>query len=225
MISMRKIGFFLLGLLVFACVVSTVNATVEDWPDWSQATSYVDSTGEQEVVDPIEDMTVCYVNKSDDHLFFRAEFRGAVPPERELDIYLDTIAGGQTGTDEKGHSLHDLAPDYKVFYGSAPANLYRWDGAAWQHVKDLAYESDLKFVEIAVELASIGNPTFPIGILFISSTEADATDWNSDVGHLRYPQVVGGKVYQSQTWLPALGIVGLLSVFAAVLLSLKRRQR
>src|SRR4030042_3899675 len=120
---MRNIGLFLLGLLVFACAVSAVDANAIPWPDWSQTSSYVDSTGEQEVADPSEDMTVCYVNKSDVYLFFRAVFLGASPPGRELDIYLDTVAGGQTGTD-KGHSLHGLAADYKVFYGSAPANLF-----------------------------------------------------------------------------------------------------
>lgn len=145
-------------------------------------------------------------------------------PQRALDIYLDTVAGGETGTD-KGHSLHDLAADFKVSYGSAPY-LFRWDGAVWQLVESVAIGfPDSKSVELAVKLSSIGNPTFPIGILFISSTAADATDWNPDVGHLRYPQLVGGTVYQTQTWLPALGAVGLLVALAAVHLSLKRRRR
>ena len=54
---------------------------------------------------------------------------------------------------------------------------------------------------------------------------ARETDGDSDTGHLRLPQMVGGTANQTKTWLPALGIVGLLSVFLAVLLSLKRRQR
>jgi hypothetical protein len=222
---MRKISLILLGLIVFACMVSPINAVVIPWPDWSQATSYIDNTEEVEVTHPSEDMTVCYVAKSDTFLFFRAVFLGTSPPERALDIYLDTVAGGQTGSD-KGHSLHDLAADYKVFYGSAPANLYRWNGTTWQLVSPIAYRTpDSNSVELAVELASIGDPAFPIRILFISSTEADATDWNSDVGHLLYPRIVGGTVYQTQAWFYTLGAAAPLSLCAALLLVLRRRQR
>ena len=222
---MKKLGFVLLGLLVFSVVVSRVDAVVTPWPgDWSIEAAYVDSLHEAEVVDPVEDMTICYVLKTDTYLFFRAVFVGDAPPGRDLAIYLDTVLGGQAGTD-KGHSLHDLEPDYRVFYGSAPANLYHWDGVSWQFVKGIPYQlPDTYSVELVVELADIGNPTFPIGILFISNSEGDATDWNSDVGYLRYPRIVGGTVYPTQPWLLMFGAMGALALCAVLLLGLKRKR-
>ncbi len=225
MIPMRKAGITLLSLLILSIIVSRVSAIpIVTWPgDWSEAAAYIDSTGEGEVKDPSEDMTICYVLKTDTFLYFRAVFLGAPPPERELDIYLDTVAGGQTGTD-KGHSLHGLAPDYKVFYGSAPASLYKWTGAIWEFVDSLPYQTpDSYSVEIAVALAEIGDPVFPIGILFISSTEADLTDWNSNIGYLQYPRIVGGTVYPAQTTLLALG-AALTVLPIALLLGFKRKR-
>jgi len=221
---MNKIGLGLLGLLVLASVAPSVNGGGFSWPDWTNAVKYFDVTGE---TIPAEDMTVCYVTNSSVLLFFRAEFLG--PGFRDLYIYLDTVPNqGQTGTDE-GHSLHDLAADYKVYYGSPLAVLYRWDGTSWQFVGGVPFQvPDAYSVELAVNLGDIGNPVFPIGILFISTSPIDRTDWNPDTGHVTYPPrfPVGGVVYQAVTpWLLSiLSALGMLSMCAIAFWNLKKKQ-
>lgn len=119
--------------------------------------------------------------------------------------------------------------DCPAFFVVAPAILYRWNGTSWQFVGGVPFqEPDAYSVELAINLGDTGNPVFPIGILFISTSPIDLTDWNPDTGHVTYPPQfpVGGVVYQAVTpcLLSILSAFGMLSMCAIAFWNLKKMQ-
>lgn len=235
-----SIGFLLL------LTVSLVHAN-GGWPNWQQqATAYPEGTGEADVVDPVEDMTICYVYHDLTFMYFRAEFIGARAGwmDRTLYIYLDidqNASTGGTGVDvTRPHiSLHDLGADYRLQMnhpseanGTYEYSIWRWKAAFSD------YDVGDTYINIKVRRSDIGDPKFPIDILFVSELKGILeTDYNPNYGHVQYPIVespsVGGEVLPINTLdvvasylqlnAPYILILSLATAATAALLFKKRR--
>jgi len=228
-------------------VVSQVSAQ-SIWPNWQVvATSYPDSTYEAGVSGR-EDMTVCYVYKDTNYVYFRVERReSGAGFEIVVTIFLDvdqSQATGKTGTDNS-LSLHDLGAEYKILLDITFAinlYIYRWDGSAWlvlstagSHAEDDNYNAN-----IAIPLTTLANPSFPIDILFVCHYY---TDYNPDTGHITYPSgpgastpvPVGGQIKDVstieliasylQSIAPYLLTFAIVAVIVAGILTIKRSSK
>lgn len=206
---------FVMGLSIFLFLSIMVPIVRAPWePDWENyAMRYVDDTGE---TIPMEDMTVCYMTHDGNHLYFKAEFLGA--GDCELFLYLDMDQSqdtGKTGSDDvyAGLNLHDLGADYRIYIYGTCGDLFRWvSDSSWVHVGPLdgVINGDAYYAGMA-SLASLGDPDFPIDILFVSTSAIDLTDWNPDAGHYAYPyelkyEPVGGEIipYRTIIFVPSL---------------------
>ncbi len=186
-------AYLVLSILLVATIsIASATAGVPmTWPSWTTADWYPDAVGDASSA--VEDMTSCYLTHNDTYLFFRVEFSGV--GMRNLFIYLDVDQDPQTGDtgpeDQYGFDLHDLGADYRLNVGMDPG-VYEY--SVWRPIlADWYVETSGMYIMVAVNLASLGSPSLPIDVLFVSS-EIVSTDYAPSMSHLTYPGSVGGEI-------------------------------
>jgi hypothetical protein len=189
--ALKPYGVLSVLLVISISVVSATALIQMSWPNWTAADRYADAVGD--AGSAAEDMTSCFITHNATYLFFRVEYSGA--GQRNLIIYLDVDQDALTGDtgleDTYGFDLHDLGADYRINVGLDPG-VYEY--SIWRPILAPYYYSVADtYVMVAVDLASLGNPSFPLDVLFVSS-ELIATDYAPSMSHLTYPGSVGGEI-------------------------------
>ncbi len=228
------------------------------WPDWEEvATAYPDAypdaapDEDMTVCYVTHDGQYLYfrVEFAGDSI---TQFK--IDLERRLDllIYLDVDQNQMTGdrdidSDWDSIPLHDIGAEWRLnlpiefnTYNTGVedaiegimASIYKWDGSHFVfsgYIIDYEIDPYYSYVNIRVLLSDVGNPVFPIDILFVTSLWVTGTDYNPDEGHITYPLIpprppVGGEIAPLSTLIILAPWIALAAVALTIGYTLTRRK-